>query len=128
MVGVDISWEAARQAKIRLKNLMAVVSDLTCFYLPDKTFDLILNFYYLQRDLWPVYTRSLKPSGLLIMETLTRPMLKVHPDIDPLYLLAPGELHDAFADWEILEFYEGWDEKEHHHPRAIARLIARPPG
>jgi SAM-dependent methyltransferase len=79
---------------------MAVQADLTRFSLPSRTFDIILNFYYLERNLWVDYCRWLKPGGILIVETLTQDMLAIQPDIDPAFLLKPGELLLAFnAIW-----------------------------
>jgi tellurite methyltransferase len=127
VVGVDISWVALAKAKKRLPALMAVQADLTEFYLLPATFDLIANFYYLQRDLWPVYKKALKPGGWLFVETMTQAMAQVRPEIDPLYLLEPGELHQAFSDFEILDYREGWQSTDGKHPRAIASLVARSP-
>jgi tellurite methyltransferase len=128
VMGVDVSWVAVRQAKRRLPGLMAVVADLTRFHLPDECFDLILNFYYLQRDLWGTYCRALRPGGILVIETLMQEMREHRPDIDPQYLLNPGELMAAFSDWQILVYREGWVETETRHPKAVASLIASRPG
>lgn len=127
VVGVDIADEAVRQAKARLPGLMAVIADLTQFFLPPDSFDLILNFYYLQRDLWPSFRRALRPGGLIIIETLSEDMLALQPDIDPHYLLAPGELLRAFQDYEAVVYHEGWQTSSQGHPRATAGLIARLP-
>jgi tellurite methyltransferase len=128
VVGVDISWVAARQAKRRLPGLMAAVADLTRFRLPDEHFDVILNFYYLQRELWAKYRQMLRPGGILVIETLTQEMVGIRPDIDPQFLLYPGELRTAFDDWQILAYREGWVESETRHPKAVASLIASRPG
>ena len=134
VVGVDISIIALRQAKAQLPTLMAVLADLTRFHLPPNSFDVILNFYYLQRDLWPAYLRALRPSGLLLIETLTEEMRVIHPEISPAYLLQPGELRQAFSRGlygdclEILAYREGWQEQEGRHPRAVASLAAQKRG
>jgi tellurite methyltransferase len=128
VVGVDVSWVAVRQARARLPGLMAAVADLTRFPLPDERFDVILNFYYLNRDLWAQYHRALRPGGILVIETLTQEMHSLRPDIDPSYLLHPGELKAAFGDWQILAEREGWVESGTRHPKAVASLIARRPG
>jgi len=125
VIGVDISWVALHQAKTRLPSLQAVLADLRNFYLPERAFDLILNFYYLQRDLWPRYHRLLRPGGLLVFETLTRAMLSIQPDLEPDYLLNPGELRQAFSGWQILAYREGWFGQDTAHPRAVASLLAR---
>ncbi len=127
VVGVDISSVAVHQASKRFAGLMAVVADLANYYLPSETFDVILNFYYLQRDLWSQYQLALRPGGILYIETLTQEMLQLQPNTDPAYLLAPGELRQAFASWEILVYQEGWEESRggRHHP--VASLVARKP-
>lgn len=127
VIGVDISGVAVRRAKARLPGLMAVQADLTRFWLPPHRFDLILNFYYLQRDLWPAYLQALRPGGLLFFETLTLRMLELLPETDPTYLLAPGELRQAFEGLEILHYEERWATGRSGRPRAVASLVARKP-
>lgn len=125
VIGIDISRVAVEQAKQRLPELSAVLADMVCISLPENSFDLILNFYYLQRDLWPLYKHWLRPGGVLVFETLTLGMLARNNEIDPSFLLATGELHHAFSDWEILVYREGWGESSTGHPRAVASLLAR---
>jgi tellurite methyltransferase len=127
VIGIDASEVALQHAKARWPMLMAIVADLTRFQLPEGAFDAVLNFYYLQRDLWPAYRKALRPGGLLIFESLTRDTLIDRPDFNPDYLLAPGELRNAFADWEILEYREGSPEVERDSRRVVASLVARRP-
>lgn len=127
VVGVDISKVGVIKARKRAPQIMAVVADLEHFYLPPQYFDVILNLYYLQRDLFPQYEKALKPGGLLIFETLTQEMRRLKPDLRPDFLLAPGELRQAFASWEILVYHEGWIKSDHGHDKAVASLIARRP-
>jgi len=89
-------------------------------------FDVILNFYYCQRNLWPRFRSMLKPGGVLIMETLTIETLRVRPDYSPDYLLQPDELRRAFAEWEVLVYREGWVELKDHSPRAVQVCGASP--
>lgn len=125
VIGVDISQVAVRRARATHPNLAAVVADVACFHLPEAAFDLILNFYFLQRELFPEYARLLKPGGMLVFETLLEDMLTVRPEIDPRYLLQRGELRQAFEDWEVLLYREGWQPTGKLHPRAVASLVAR---
>ena len=125
VVGVDISEVAVCFAKSRFPSLMAFVADLTHFYIPRCSFNLILNFYYLQRDLWSVYREALLPGGFLVFESLTLDMLESNPEIDPLYLLAPGELKRAFDDLQVLVYREGWILDDRGRSRAVASLVAR---
>jgi len=125
VIGVDISAVAVSYAKSRFPPLMALVADLTQFYIPGCTFNLLLNFYYLQRNLWPVYQKALLPGGVLVFESLTMQMLENNPEIDPQYLLAPGELERAFGDLQVLVYREGWILDDRGRSRAVASLVAR---
>jgi hypothetical protein len=127
VIGLDISEVAVRRAKDRLPNLMAVVIDLERLELPADRFDVITNFYYLQRRLWPIYRRAIRSGGVLIVETLLIDTLQVRPDYNPDYLLQPDELRRAFADWDILVYREGWQEKDCESARSVASLVARKP-
>jgi SAM-dependent methyltransferase len=127
VVGMDISGVALRQARRRLPGLMAVQADLTYFRLPPAHFDLIIDFYYLERRLFADIIQALKPGGVLIFETMTEAMRSVNPQIEPGYLLGRGELIAAFSSLEILAYSEGWVETSPNHPRAVASLAARRP-
>jgi tellurite methyltransferase len=131
VVGVDISSVAVIQAKKDFPSLMAVIADLERFSIPINKFDVILNFLYLQRDLWLSIKHGLKLGGILFIECLTDEMLSIHPEIDPNYLLKPGELQHEFVDspaaidLEILYYFEGWSSLSKTHRRATAALVAR---
>ncbi len=128
VIGVDISEVGVRRARRRWPSLMGAVIDLTGYRWPPCAFDVILNFYDCQRDLWPRFRSMLRPGGVLIIETLTIETLRTRPDYNPDYLLQPGELHHAFVDWDVLVYREGWIELKDHAPRAVASLVAKCPG
>lgn len=125
VIGVDISTVGLHFAKARLPALMAIAADLRHFHIPANTFDVITNFFFLERSLFPAYTQALRPGGILIFETMTIEMRSRRPDINPIYLLGSGELRQAFSHLEILFYQEGWQRLEGPHPRALASLVAR---
>jgi tellurite methyltransferase len=127
VIGVDVSEVGVQRAKDRWPMMMAAVIDLTQYHWPACSFDVLLNFYYCQRDLWPRFRSMVKPGGVLIMETLTIETLRVRPDYHPDYLLQPDELRRAFAAWDVLVYREGWVQMKDHAPRAVASLVARCP-
>jgi len=127
VIGVDISGVAIFLSKKKLPSLMAVQADLTNFALPENYFDLIVNFFFLERALWVDYQKALKPGGILIIETLTQKMLEINPEIESDYLLKEEELRNAFDTLEIITYREGWQNLHTRHPRAVAGLVARKP-
>jgi SAM-dependent methyltransferase len=127
VIGIDLSSVALHQAKARLPGLMAVLANLADFPLPPNSFDVIINFYYLERSLFSTYLQALRPRGILIFETLTIEMQTLRPDIDPQYLLQSGELCHAFRNMDIQFYNEGWQRLDSPHPRAVASLVARRP-
>jgi tellurite methyltransferase len=127
VIGLDVSEVGARRAKDRWPNLMAAVFDLTRFDLPATSVDVVLNFYFLQRALWPLYRRVIRSGGVLIMETLMIDNLIHRPDYNPDYLLQPDELRRAFADWDVITYQEGWIDRGGRWPRAVASIVARRP-
>ncbi len=126
VIGVDISIVALRQAKQHQPALMALAADLTFFHLPPAAFDVLLNFYYLQRDLWPAFTRSLRPGGLLFFETYMQN--RREPDlVRPAHLLASGELTAAFGNLQVVAYAEGERPGRGRAGQAVASMVARKP-
>jgi 2-polyprenyl-3-methyl-5-hydroxy-6-metoxy-1,4-benzoquinol methylase len=129
VIALDISLVALRQAKqrasARLFPIEAVVYNLSNPWLPPNTFDVILNFHFLERATFPVFRQALKPAGLLFFETFQ----KSEDDlIVPEYYLEPGELLAAFEDYDIMYWGENVLPATETHPqRAMAQLVARKP-
>jgi SAM-dependent methyltransferase len=128
VVGVDLSEVAVQRAHARYPKIETCVADCTQLAFSENSFDVILNFYYLDRNLWPVFSKWLVPGGLLIFETMNVDILALKPDIDPVYLLQPGELRAAFSNWDILDYYEGLLRDSRNMNRPIVRMAARQPG
>jgi SAM-dependent methyltransferase len=126
VIGVDISLVGLRKARRRLPGLMPVLADLVDFSLPAGRFDLVCCFYYLERSLWPAMKAALKPGGLLIIESLTWEMRSLKPEIDPAFVLSPGELRRMADGMDLLVYREGWIQTEDRQT-AVASLVARQP-
>ena len=126
--GVDISEVALRKAK-RLAHehrvsISTLIADLTNYKIKSDSYNLIINFYYLQRSLIPQIKRGLKRKGLVFYENHTIDQLSNRKDqnLRRDNLLNKGELRELFKDFEILVYQETNDGKE-----AKASLIARKP-
>ena len=118
-VGLRKAQKLAAENGVKIKTLNA---DLNKFRIPPNTYTVIMNFYYLQRSLFPQIVAGLKKGGVVVFVNNTLEQLKNSngKDFEREYLLEPGELKEAFADLEILTYSETNDGKN-----AIARLIAR---
>jgi SAM-dependent methyltransferase len=126
--GVDISVVGLRKAKklasengVRINTTNA---DLNKYKIKPGSYNVILNFYYLQRNLFPQIKAGLKKGGVVVFETHTTDHLK-NPGAsgwEKEFLLQPGELKKAFTspDFEILHYSETNDGKN-----AIASLVAK---
>jgi len=84
----------------------------------------ILVFRYLYRPLFPSIRKALRPRGLIVYETFTVEQATFGRPRNPDHLLRPGELRQAFADWEVLHSFEGLKENPR---RAVAQLVSRKP-
>jgi len=92
--------------------------------LREDAYGAILVFRYLHRPLFPCIRKALRPGGLLVYETFTVEQAAFGRPRNPDHLLHPGELRQAFADWEILHSFEGVKENPR---RAVAQLVCRKP-
>lgn len=115
--------QAARAAHLSVRLVQA---DLDHFPLPRDHYALALNVRYLSRPLLPHLKRCVRPSGVVLFETFTREQARIGHPSNPAYLLAPGELREAFADFEILAYAERLFDTE-SEPAHLARLLARRP-
>jgi tellurite methyltransferase len=87
------------------------------------TFDLIVVFRYLERELFGAIAGALRPGGRLIYQTFTTRQARFGRPRNPRFLLNPGELSRAFPGLETLEYAEGRDAAGSE----MAVLVARAP-
>jgi SAM-dependent methyltransferase len=104
-----------------LKALTTEVVDLAAATdLGIERYDLIVVFYYLQRELFPALIAALKAGGILIYQTfLVEQADRAGGPRNPVYLLQPGELPQAFRALRILHYRENRDGN------ATAELVAQ---
>lgn len=107
----------ARMEGLRVR---AIQADLETMPLPTNRYGAVLNFRYLQRSLWQPMRAAVRVGGLIVFETFTVAQARHGHPRNPDFLLRPGELHAAFADWEIVHEYEGPDGEA----ADVAQLVA----
>jgi tellurite methyltransferase len=121
---MDISDVALKQARRQAEqadlHIFAEQVDLTDAQLPEDAFDLIVVFFYLERNLFPQIAAPLRPGGMLIYKTYTEEQQKLSGGpLHPMHLLQSGELRSAFPELEVLHYNETVTDK------AVAELVAR---
>jgi tellurite methyltransferase len=116
VTAVDASSVAIAKLRQRAGALAidARVADLEArqFPIESNAYDLICDFHYLQRDLFPSMREGVRPGGALVAA--------IH--LEGSFAIAPGELRDEFAGWKILYYSESAEEGR---SRRSARIIAR---
>jgi tellurite methyltransferase len=81
--------------------------DLTRFDGARESYDLILVFFFLRREMFPELVKALKPGGLLIYKGYTRGQAKFGGGpTNPDYLFGENELLDSFRELQVLHYAE----------------------
>jgi tellurite methyltransferase len=122
-IGIEM---AETMAKLRKVEVDWRIADLERgeFEIEAEGYDLICDFYYLQRDLFARIRAGVRRGGHFIAAIHT---IDDSPDVKPMnpaFLLQPGELRAEFRGWEILHDYEG-EPSEDGHQRRTAEIVAR---
>jgi tellurite methyltransferase len=126
VTAVDSSSVAIGQLRAQAAGLPldARLADLEHgeFPIPPDTYQLICDFYYLQRDLFPQIRAGVHPGGVFAgaMHLFDEGPQRVPRNPD--FQLQPGELRSLFDGWKVLYYSEGRDPGR---SRRAARIVAR---
>jgi len=115
-----------RTARDRRLDVRCVAADVGQWPFATARYDLVVVVSFLDRTLWPALRAAVAPGGALLVETFVADPSMAAPPMNPAYLLAPGELDDVCAGWEVVARYAGVGS---HHDARIARagVLARRP-
>ena len=129
---VDISEVGVKQAEENAKqtgtasSIATAVRDLNSEQdLGQEQYDLVMVFFFLQRELFPALAAAIKPGGHLIYKTYTTEQQRFgggrfsSGPSHPMFLLQPNELLHAFPSLRVLHYHETTQE------RGVAELVAR---
>jgi 2-polyprenyl-3-methyl-5-hydroxy-6-metoxy-1,4-benzoquinol methylase len=124
---LDISEVGMQQAEENAKrtgtaaSISTQICDLNSMQdLGRQQYDLVLVFFFLQRELFPALVSALKPGGLLIYKTYTTEQKNfTGGPSHPMFLLEPNELLRAFSAMRVLHYHETIQQK------GVAELVAR---
>lgn len=121
-VGIEIAKRRASEKNLSIDFRTADL-EKDEFEIEKDAYDLICDFYYLQRELFAKIKAGVKAGGVVIST------IHIYGDGEDegRFLLKEGELKAFFRDFEILHYHEtsltDTDAGEHH--RRTAELIAR---
>jgi tellurite methyltransferase len=121
--GLRKARKLAREAGVKISTIPA---DLDAYSIRKGEYDLISDFYFLNRRLIPGIKQGLKKGGMVIFETylLEQLELGVAGPRNPRYFLKPNELLMLFNEFRVLFYREG-TFKEGGRKKAVASLIAQ---
>ena len=126
--GIDSSEVAVEKVRSFAQReslpIHAKQADLTNYQILENTYDVILNFYFLERSLFPHIMKGLKQGGMLLFETYTIEQPEYGRPHNPAYLLKPNELLQSFINLHIIYYHERID-KQKAGTKAIASLMAQ---
>ena len=110
-----------RNRQERQGSISSEVRDLNIMQdLGREQYDLVIVFFFLQRELFPALAAALKPGGLLIYKTYTTEQKNfAGGPSHPMFLLEPNELLHAFSSLRVLHYHETISQK------GVAELVAR---
>ena len=126
-----LGWEVAAldasAAAIRILNERAVTAGLTIdarvadlesesFAIEAAAYDLICDFFYLDRRLFPQIREGVRPGGLFAAE------IHLRDDQPHRFVLEPGELRREFEGWKILYYSEAARAEQR---RPSVQMLAR---
>ncbi|WP_104697043.1 MULTISPECIES: class I SAM-dependent methyltransferase [unclassified Helicobacter] len=98
--GIDISEVALAKIQ-KIDNIHTFCMDLDGFKLEKESYDVILNFYFLDRRILSQVSDALRSGGYLFLETFIEDAL--YPTtISPNKILRDGELEKFFCDLKII--------------------------
>jgi tellurite methyltransferase len=121
---IDISETGVEQARQLAGPLAShirfVVDDLTHFKASQMQFEVVMAFFYLEREVFSEMVNAVRPGGLLVYKTHTLAQAQL-PDgpKNPAHLLKPGELLQLAGGLRVLHYQEEAAET------ATAELVAR---
>lgn len=111
VVAIDVSPVALEEGRRRALERSLAISwqqaDLEQIALPENSFNLVVNFNYLQRSLIPPLKAALKSGGHVICETYLIDQQAIGHPKNAEYLLSHNELLSHFRDFRILLYREG---------------------
>jgi tellurite methyltransferase len=127
VLGVDFSFVALRKAKSKYPQLHIGLINLPEIHFRPGCLDVILNFWFLDRKMFPLYHQFLKPGGYLVLETMCFDPERDQSHLRYEYLIQPRELLQSFSGWDFLVYDENVQATAKGQQQLAVRMLARKP-
>lgn len=121
---ISICQDEANKKGIRIDARCVDLEDLESYQIESSAYDVIICFYYLQRNLIPRMKEALKTGGFILYETfLIDQHLKTGHPKRREYCFEHNELLKLFPDFRIHLYREGPDQKGTYKASLVAQKI-----
>lgn len=118
---IDACLTEAKRLGVHVEARCVDLEDLESFQIEKSAYDVVICFYYLQRNLIPSMKEALKPGGFLIYETfLIDQHLKTGHPRHREYCFEHNELLHLFSDFRVIFYREGQDTKGTYKASLVA--------
>lgn len=119
---IEICRSDAEKQGIHLEIRRVDLENLASYSIEVSAYDVVICFYYLQRNLIPQMKKSLKPGGVILYETfLIDQHLKAGHPRHREYCFEYNELLQNFLDFRVLFYHEGQDAKGTYKASIVAQ-------
>ncbi|VDH01862.1 telleurite resistance protein TehB [Helicobacter pametensis] len=124
---VDISEVALKMSK-GFRGINTICVDLDTYRPIIDAYDVVLNFYFLNRDLFPSIIDSLRSQGIFLLETFVKEIDGSNSSaIIDEKILNHGELEEIFKDFEILHNQTSYITRREGARAKIISFVAQKP-
>lgn len=124
---VDISEVALNMSKAT-QGITTICADLDFFRPNANAYDVVLNFYFLNRHLFDSIIASLKPQGIFLCETFIKePNGENSSRIIDEKILNHGELEEIFDGFHILHHQTSYITRREGQQAKIISFVAQKP-
>jgi len=112
----------AKSRGLHLEIRRTDLEDLASYQIEKVTYDVVICFYYLQRNLIPLMKEALKPGGIMIYETflIDQHLTAGHPRRRE-FCFEHNELLKYFMDYRVLFYREGQDTNGTYRASLVAQ-------
>ncbi|WP_353662518.1 class I SAM-dependent methyltransferase [Hydrogenimonas sp. SS33] len=121
-----LEWSDVALARLgTIENVTPIEVDLDRGPYPEGPYDAIVCINYLNRNLYPYFSKALKKNGILLFETFVASEANEGAPGNPLWLLEKNELLRVFCHFYIFEYEERFVTREDGRRTLKAFLAAR---